>query len=121
MDTDYLKKILGIVERKYVIDQGRDWSNGSSTYFDEIPKELAEVKEELENNRRPHLEDELGDVFWDYLNLLINLENEGKIMLSEVFRRAAEKYEERVGALEKGITWDEVKQKQKKRLAEELE
>lgn len=119
MKTDHIAQILNLVKEKYKIDVQHDWSEGSSTYFREMKKEIEEVEEELEVNRKCYLEEELGDVLWDYFNLLYNLEVEGKVELSEVFRRALQKYEERMAAIGRGETWSTVKELQKKRLAEE--
>jgi NTP pyrophosphatase (non-canonical NTP hydrolase) len=112
-------KLLAIVAEKQKIDQGRNWSNGSATYFEELQKELVEVQAEVEAGTRVHLEDELGDVLWDFLNTLVCLENEGKITASEVFRRSLHKYVERVSGIKEGKTWDEIKIKQKAELKAE--
>ena len=117
--NNQLKTLLDIVHRKNRIDQQNTWYNGSETYFTEIHKELEEVKAEIESGRQPHLEEELGDVLWDYLNLLTSLDSEGKITLTNVFDRTIVKYGERIDAIENGRTWVEVKMIQKKRLAEE--
>jgi len=116
---DYIDQLLEIVKRKNTVDSNGNWSNGSSTYLAEIEKELVEVKEELPLNRRCFLEDELGDVLWDYLNILVNLEGEGKIELTNVLARASKKYEERVSGTEEGIRWVDTKSKQKAELEAE--
>ncbi len=116
-----LSELLKIVGRKNAIDQQNAWYNGSETYLLEIGKELEEVKAELSSGRQPHLEEELGDVLWDYLNLLTSLEKEGKIDLEKVFERAVTKYGERIDGIENGRTWAEIKAVQKERLAKELE
>ena len=116
-----LDELLAIVRRKNKIDQQNEWYNGSETYLLEIPKELDEVKAEIESGRQPHLEEELGDVLWDYLNLLTALESEGRIALAKVFERATLKYRERIDAIENGGSWAEIKAIQKERLAQELE
>lgn len=115
-----LTQLLSIVRRKNKIDQQNEWFNGSDTYLLEIPKELEEVKAEIDSGRQPHLEEELGDVLWDYLNLLTSLEKEGKIDLEKVFERAVTKYGERIDAIESGRTWAEIKTIQKERLAAEF-
>ena len=115
-----ITKLLEIVRHKNAIDQQNTWYNGSDTYFAEIHKELAEVKAEIESGRQPHLEEELGDVLWDYLNLLTALESEGKITLEKVFERAITKYWERIDGIENGGSWAEIKAIQKARLAKEL-
>jgi NTP pyrophosphatase (non-canonical NTP hydrolase) len=120
MNLDNIAALLSVVKTKHKIDQKREWSAGSSTYFDELKKEIEEVGEELNADRQCYLEDELGDVFWDYLNLLYNLEVEGKISLPKVFERALGKYEERIDTISNGGTWSSVKEKQKLKLADEL-
>ena len=119
MATENIAKLLEIVKEKNIIDQGCSWSNGSSTYFSEIKLELDEVAEEIKSGRQCYLEDELGDVLWDYLNLLICLEHEGKASVSKVFERSLNKYRERVDGISRGESWLDIKQRQKKRLADE--
>lgn len=113
---DNFDKLLQLVIRKYSIDTSRDWSKGSQTYFEELFKELQEVKEELEKGTGPHLEDELGDVLWDFCCLLENLEQEGKITKDNVFKRSFEKYHERISGIEEGNSWEEIKRYQKNKL-----
>jgi len=119
IETEYISKLLSLIERKSTIDKESAWSEGSATYFCELGKEIEEVREELESGRQCYLEDELGDVLWDYLNLLYNLEDEGKISLSGVFRRASRKYDERITTIANGGSWASIKEKQKIRLANE--
>lgn len=111
--------LLNIARRKNHFDQTNPWAEGSSTYLREIQKEIQEVAEEIEQDRQPYLEDELGDVLWDYLNLVLSLEKEKGIKLEDVLERAARKYEERVSGIENGILWKETKEKQKAALKQE--
>ena len=111
------KELIQIVKRKAALDQGNTWSNGSSTYLEEIKKEVDEVIEEIPKRRDCYLEDELADVLWDYLNVLQALEQERGISTEAVLARACEKYEERISGLESGKTWAEIKQGQKVALA----
>lgn len=111
--------LINIARRKNHFDQTNPWSNGSSTYIAEICKEVQEVAEEIKQDRQPYLEDELGDVLWDYLNLVLSLEKEKGIKLEDVLERAACKYEERVSGIENGILWKETKEKQKAALEKE--
>ena len=115
-----IAELLTVVKTKHQLDKHRDWSNDSATYLGEIRKELDEVVDEMDGDRQCYLEDELGDVFWDYLNLLYSLEGEGRIDLAQVFERALSKYKERVDTLVEGGSWNEVKNKQKQRLAQEV-
>ncbi|CAH0536930.1 MazG nucleotide pyrophosphohydrolase domain-containing protein [Vibrio marisflavi] len=116
---DELNQLIGVARRKADLDKVTSWSAGSQTYLQEIKNEVDEVVEEIEKKRLCFLEDELADVLWDYVNSLIALEQEKGVCIDSVLRRACRKYEERVSALESGIAWDNVKQKQKQRLIEE--
>jgi NTP pyrophosphatase (non-canonical NTP hydrolase) len=111
--------LVSIARRKNDFDQTNPWANGLSTYIAEICKEVKEVAEEIEQDRKPYLEDELGDVLWDYLNLVLALEKEKGIKLEDVLERAARKYDERISGIENGVLWKEIKEKQKAALAKE--
>ncbi|MBN2627492.1 MAG: hypothetical protein JXA95_12565 [Spirochaetales bacterium] len=112
-------ELLAIARRKNNYDATNPWAQGSETYFEEIGKEIEEVREELPLNRVCYLEDELGDVLWDYLNILLALEQEKGIDAGSVLARACRKYEERISGIEKGIPWKETKEKQKVQLRTE--
>ncbi len=114
--------LLELVRRKSEIDGESDWSSGTTRYYlSEIKKEVDEVAEELPKSRACFIEDELGDVLWDYLNVLISIEKETDINLQHVLDRACRKYEERVSGIERGELWNDVKERQKARLAREQE
>ena len=115
------EKLIQIVKRKSKLDQGNTWSNGSSTYLEEIKKEVDEVIEEMPKQRDCYLEDELADVLWDYLNVLQVIEQERGISTDSVLARACHKYEARISGLESGKTWADIKHGQKLALAEEQE
>jgi NTP pyrophosphatase (non-canonical NTP hydrolase) len=120
MNSENISKLFALVESKIELDENADWSEGRGTYFQELKKEIDEVSDELDSDRQCYLEDELGDVFWDYLNLLQNLEAEGKILTEKVFERASKKYEERLTAISSGSSWTSIKAKQKLELETEL-
>jgi len=63
-------KLLSIAKRKATFDDNNSWTSGSTTYLTEIKNEVDEVIEEIPKSRKCYLEDELGDVLWDYLNVL---------------------------------------------------
>ncbi len=86
-----------------------------STYIEGIQDEIQEVKEELENpDKFMYLEDELWDVFWDYMCLLESLEQEGKIKKSRVFDRCLTKFEARIGKNgDEWNQWNDTKKQQK--------
>ncbi|MDD3145418.1 MAG: MazG nucleotide pyrophosphohydrolase domain-containing protein [Candidatus Gracilibacteria bacterium] len=114
------KKIKDLSEKriKYLIEKQIPFYKGNKTYLDGIRDELYEVEDEIKEKNSVYLEDELGDVFWNYLCLLHSLENEGKITNAEkVFERCYKKFGERVGYDgDGGHNWQEVKDKQKQEL-----
>ena len=116
-----IKKIIELAQRKLAIDKKNDWSKGSETYFDELKKEIKETEDENKQNNHVKLEDELGDILWDYLNLLVNLENENKINLNRVFERSEKKYEERISGIENKKPWNDIKIKQKEDIKKEIQ
>ncbi len=116
---NYFEKLLQIGKRKINFDKKHSWSIGSRTYLNEINRELDEVKEELDKNRTCYLEEELGDVLWDYINILVNLEEEKGINIESVLNRACKKFDQRVSGIENGLTWNEIKMNQKKELENE--
>lgn len=115
----HFEQLLVIARRKAQFDQNNSWSNGSTTYLSEIVKEIDEVVEEIPKNRVCYLEDELGDVLWDYLNILCALESEAEISVQSVLNRAYKKYEERISGVESGRLWNEIKERQKVALESE--
>ena len=105
--------LLEIAKRKAKFDECNTWSKGSETYLAEIKNEVDEVIEEIPKSRQCYLEDELGDVLWDYLNILAALEKEMGIDTKAVLARACRKYEERISGIETGKKWSDIKEKQK--------
>ncbi len=115
-----LDTLLALARRKAVIDQSGTWSKGAVTYLEAIREELIEVEQEIPQQRTCYLEDELADILWNYLNSLVALEGEAGIDTSSVLRRACAKYQERVESIESGESWQEIKARQKRVLAQEL-
>jgi NTP pyrophosphatase (non-canonical NTP hydrolase) len=115
-----IKKLNEIAKVKVNKDLKGTWSEGSITYLNGMYDELEEVTEELNSGRQCYLEDELGDVLWDYLCMIQHLELEKKVLVSKVFDRVVKKYSERVITLEEGETWGDVKARQKIKLQSEF-
>ncbi|MDN2661967.1 MazG nucleotide pyrophosphohydrolase domain-containing protein [Psychromonas sp. 14N.309.X.WAT.B.A12] len=113
-------KLMAIAKRKALLDEHSQWANGAETYLTEIKNEVDEVIEEMPKNRQCFLEDELGDVLWDYLNVLTALQKEMGINPTAVLKRACDKYEQRVSGLEAGKTWTDIKEEQKQALQKEF-
>lgn len=94
------------------------------TYLDWIIDEIEEVKDEIKKDNHVYLEDELWDIFWDYLCLLNSLKKEWYISSVEnVFERSFKKYTQRLNieTWENNWTWDEVKKLQKEKLKKEMD
>lgn len=115
----HFETLLLIARRKAVIDTGSKWSEGARTYLGEMNNEIAEVCAELTSGRQCYLEDELGDVLWDYLNALAALEKSHGISVEKVLQRACRKYEERISGIENGRLWKDIKLHQKQAIAQE--
>jgi NTP pyrophosphatase (non-canonical NTP hydrolase) len=100
------------------IETKNKWYYWHKTYIDWINDELQEVKEELKPNNFVYLEDELWDIFRDYMCLLSSLEEEWLISSQEkVFERCHKKFSERIWAVRKSILWkddiwEKIKEKQ---------
>lgn len=119
-----IQKIIWLSEARipYLIQHGKGgFFHGSDTFVEWIENEMIEMKDELRLWNRVLLEDELWDIFWDYICLLENLEQEGKISKEKVFDRCWTKFSERLKSdgSDNG-DWAEVKKKQKERLIQEI-
>ncbi|MCP4326055.1 MAG: nucleotide pyrophosphohydrolase [Alteromonadales bacterium] len=112
-----LSQLIEIVSKKVARDQKGTWSQGSITYYQAMFAELVEVKEEMLSNRQCYLEDELGDILWVYMCMLKHLEVEGAISMDNILTRAVDKYTERVNGINNGLSWEDIKETQKKVLA----
>lgn len=82
-------ELYAIATRKSQYDQTNTWFKGVETYLEAIGKEVDEVREEIREDRLCHLEDELGDVLWNYLNVLKALEREKGIDLRKYSKEPA--------------------------------
>lgn len=116
----HFSSLFDIARRKAKYDNTNTWYKGSETYFDALYQELEEVGEEITQTRLCYLEDELGDVLWNYLNLLMALEKEQGIDPTSVLSRAVNKYQQRVATIENNGSWADVKAEQKLRLQQEF-
>lgn len=119
MNPEYLTELLALAKAKSLIDQQSGWATGAETYLDALAEEVGEVKDELYSGRVVYLEDELGDLLWNYLNALQVLDNQQKINLEKVFARANTKYRQRVEGIQQGQRWADIKATQKQQLAQE--
>lgn len=93
------------------------------TYYNWLIEELKEVKDELKPNNSVYLEDELWDVFWNYLCMLQSLQKWWYIKdVKKVLERCYKKLNERIKTVRETDSrdmWQVVKKKQKKELFEE--
>lgn len=106
---------------KYFIKNKIPFYKWNQTYIDWIKDELQEVEDEIKENNSVYLEDELWDLFWDYLCLLHSLENEWKISsVEKVFERSYEKFSERIWVnWTEWQNWDKIKKAQKQKREKE--
>lgn len=96
-------------------------ADSPEAYFEEIHSEIDEAKVEVKENNAIHLEDELGDIFWDYCLLLSYLESHNYIdSVESVLQHALEKFIEREPGMKARSSelWNEIKQRQKAVLLE---
>lgn len=119
MNPEHLTELLALAKVKSLIDQESGWATGAEPYLDALAEEVGEVKDELYSGRVAYLEDELGDLLWNYLNALQVLENQEKISLAKVFERANDKYRQRIEGIQGGQRWADIKAQQKQQLAQE--
>lgn len=117
----FYEKYIALIERRYNVYHELYPEYTDSWYvFTELQKEVIEVQDELKDNNKIYLEDELWDILWDYMVLLQLLQKEWKInSLESVFKRSFQKFSERISAKEQGILRDDIKKEQKKKLADE--
>lgn len=116
-------KQLSIARVKFLIESKNEWYEWSKTYWKAIKWEIKEAKDENKKNNSVYLEDELWDIFWDYMCLLASLEREGKITsVDKVFERAYSKFSWRIQD-DWSYRWDwkTIKDEQKKKRKEEHE
>jgi len=120
---NFYEKIKTLSENRiaFFLEKNHEWYNGSGTYFSELVEEVAEAAIENKENNKVYLENELGDVFWDYICLLNSLKVEWKIdSIDSVLKRSYDKFSERSWVDGRGmIPWDEIKKTQKLKLEKE--
>lgn len=88
------------------------------TFLQWLKDEIVEMEQELKENNSVYLEDELWDIFWDYMCLLNSLEQEWKISwVDNVLNRSYKKFSERIWENWKHKwVWEEIKKTQKEEL-----
>jgi NTP pyrophosphatase (non-canonical NTP hydrolase) len=89
--------------------------------------EVQEVSDELKPNNQIYLQDELWDIFWNYMNFLTLLEDKWYISDTKtILQQSYNKFHERTSAVidktdksSSDLARDEVKKTQKKRLKQQ--
>ncbi len=128
--NEFLKRFFELAKRKVEINSQKaestfpwnaaDWLE-YDIYLEWIKNETDEVIPEIKMNNSIYLEDELSDIFWTYITLLVRLDQEWYIDKSAVFETCKNKFTQRTQALENNISWDEIKKIQKENLAKKHE
>ncbi len=104
--------------------QGRPSEEVALQYLAGLKDEVEEVRDEVKENNRIHLEDELSDIAWDYACVLAQLEQAGYIESAEaVIAHGLTKYSQRAPAFLEATEepWEAVKAKQKAELKQRHE
>ncbi len=119
-----IEKILKLSEKRidYLINMDNGWYVDHTTFLNGLYEEIDEAKAEIKKNNSVYLEDELGDVFWDLMMVLIALEKEWLITREKVFERAYKKFSERIDYVQSRdelASWEEIKAVQKQRRQKE--
>jgi len=119
-----IKKIINLSEKRInFLHNINDywWYEWYKTYIKSIKEEIAETEEEIKENNSVHLEDELWDIFWNFVCLTNSLSEDKLINKEKVFERCYNKFHERLypDAETEAKNWKIIKDKQKKRLKEE--
>jgi len=113
--------IFHLVEQKYNYSLQRDptWAT-HVPYMTSLQHSIKTIENEISANRSAHLEDELGDILWDFCNMIYTLKKEWYIdSYHNVWERALDKYEERVWGVKEWISREHTKWLQKQRLFQE--
>lgn len=123
MNLETIQKIITLSSNRipFLIKEGEgNFYHGSETYINGILDEIEEVQEELKEDNYIYLEDELGDIFWDYVCFLESLEQEWKINKARVFERCYAKFSGRLNLDgSNNGDWNSVKKIQKEELKKE--
>lgn len=118
-----IEKIKNLCEKRmwYLYENKSNFFKWNETFFEEILKEIEEAKAEVKEKNSVYLEDELWDIFWDYLCLLETLKKEWKIeSIENVFKRCYKKFSWRIiEETWESRNWQEIKKIQKEELKNE--
>lgn len=90
--------------------------------FEELQKEINELKKAIKNNDLNNLKEELGDVLWDLIFIITICEQKGHFDIKEVMTSVLEKMKRRKPFIfegkktnleEESDIWKKVKEKEK--------
>ena len=111
-------KELSLKRIKYFTEKEIPFYKWHQTFLNWLKEEIAEVENEIKSNNLVYLEDELWDIFWNYICLLYSFENEWKISSVEnVLNRCYKKFSERIWKeWNNNWDWENIKKAQKEKL-----
>ncbi len=96
-----IKKILELSDYNIKNNTFAIRQNAGKKYLIETIEEIKEALIEYKENNKIYLEDELGDIFWDWLQAVKIAERDGLIKNADnVFQHLLEKYTERLEILD---------------------
>jgi len=106
---DHITELMELANRKQGINKTRSnqggWTEKPSTYLKCMKEEIEEVQTAIEE--RDGVREEMGDILWDYLNIIELLDED--ITIGEILADMLRKYNVRVNGLEEGKSWSETK------------
>ncbi|MBR9676271.1 hypothetical protein GOV05_04640 [Candidatus Woesearchaeota archaeon] len=120
-----MKSLHDLVEAGRLSISFSPWIKEQTTkrYSEELINEIEELKQGIENNDLKNIKEEIGDVFWDALVLLLIAEKEYGFdaeeplnqILEKMKRRKPHVFEKRLASIEEEReVWHRVKAEEKK-------
>ncbi len=125
----FIDQYIALTKQKQQRQKNISWSSfwDPQHRLQSLINEVQEVSDELKLNNQVYLQDELWDIFWNYMNFLTLLESQWYISdINIVLQQSFKKFSERTSAVidktdkpSSDIARDEVKKIQKERLEQQ--
>jgi NTP pyrophosphatase (non-canonical NTP hydrolase) len=125
----FIDQYIALTKQKQERQKDISWLNfwDPQHRLEWLINEVQEVSDELRPNNQIYLQDELWDIFWNYMNFLTLLESQWYISdINTVLQQSFEKFSERTHAVldkkdksSSDLARDEIKKIQKERLKAE--
>ena len=120
-----MKKILELYQNLLIDRKNSPWSRQSTieSRYEELLSEVKEIKEAIDKKDINNLKEEMGDVLWDILSLMIIAEDTGLFKADESTQYAIDKMKrrkpwifsgEKLTIEEEKVRWKIAKESEKK-------